>query len=47
MLMIGDNLNTDIKFAHNCGIDSLLVYSGVTSEKQYKEQEEIKATYVL
>lgn len=30
-LMIGDNLETDIKFAEANGIDSLLVLSGVTN----------------
>lgn len=45
MIMVGDNLNTDIQFAKNCGIDSLLVLTGVTSEEQYKNQSEIKATY--
>ena len=30
-LMIGDNLSTDIQFANTCGIDSLLVLSGVTN----------------
>ena len=30
-LMIGDNLNTDIKFANNANIDSLLSLTGVTS----------------
>lgn len=29
--MIGDNLETDIKFAEANGIDSLLVLSGVTN----------------
>ena len=31
-LMVGDNLETDIMFARNNKIDSLLVLSGVTSE---------------
>ena len=30
-LMFGDNLNTDIKFGKNVGIDTALVLSGVTS----------------
>lgn len=32
-LMIGDNLMTDIKFANNAGVDSLLVLTGVTSRE--------------
>ena len=32
--MIGDNLSTDILFANNSGIDSLLVLSGVTSAEK-------------
>ena len=43
--MIGDNLNTDIQFAKNCGIDSLMVLTGVTSKEQYESQNEIKANY--
>ncbi len=34
-LMIGDNMSTDIKFANNAGIDSLLVFSGVTCEEKF------------
>ena len=36
-LMIGDSLLTDIKFANNCGIDSLLVLSGNTNEVKAKQ----------
>lgn len=32
VLMFGDNMTTDIKFANNCGIDSLLVMTGVTDK---------------
>ena len=31
-LMIGDKIDTDIVFGHNSGIDTLLVFSGVTSK---------------
>jgi HAD superfamily hydrolase (TIGR01450 family) len=36
-LMIGDNLLTDILFGNNCGIDTLVVLSGNTSENKAKE----------
>ena len=36
-LMIGDSLLTDIKFGNNCGIDTLLVLSGNTTEAKAKE----------
>ena len=32
-LMIGDNLETDISFGKNAGIDSLCVLTGVSTEK--------------
>ena len=35
-LMVGDSLFTDIRFGNNCGIDTLLVLSGNTDEKQAK-----------
>ena len=37
--MIGDNLETDIKFANNIGIDSLLVFTGVTEASKYQRGE--------
>lgn len=40
--MIGDNLNTDIEFAINAGVDSLLTLTGVTSPH---DLESAKATY--
>ncbi|CDW84863.1 haloacid dehalogenase-like hydrolase family protein [Stylonychia lemnae] len=33
-LMIGDNLLTDVLFGNNCGIDTLVVLSGNTSESK-------------
>ena len=32
-LMIGDNVESDIQFAKNNGIDSVLVYTGVTNKE--------------
>jgi len=34
ILMVGDNLETDIKFGNNLGFKTLLVLSGVTSEER-------------
>jgi len=36
ILMVGDNLDTDIQFAYNCGIDSVLLFTGVTDINEYK-----------
>jgi ribonucleotide monophosphatase NagD (HAD superfamily) len=33
-LMIGDKIETDIKFGQNCGIDQALVMTGVTKTKE-------------
>jgi len=44
VLMIGDRLDSDIEGAINAGMDSLLVFSGVTSENEY-ETSPIRATY--
>lgn len=41
MVMIGDNLHTDILFANNAGIDSVLVFTGMTNEEEfYKKVKE-------
>lgn len=45
-LFIGDRLNTDIAFANNGGIHSLLVLTGISSEKDCKD-EDIWPTYVM
>ena len=49
-IMIGDNMESDILFAKNNGIDSCLVFTGVqklpTSDSEYKHMiEGMKPTY--
>jgi ribonucleotide monophosphatase NagD (HAD superfamily) len=43
---VGDRLYTDIKTGINSGIISILVLSGETTEKMYKESE-IHANYIF
>lgn len=43
-LVVGDNLLTDIQAGVNAGIDTLLVFSGVTTPTEYR-QAEIEATH--
>ncbi len=38
-VMVGDRLNTDIAFGINSGFNTVLVYSGETTEKIYKESK--------
>lgn len=45
-LMIGDMVDSDIQFAHNAGIDSALVLTGVTKEADLADLT-LKPTYVL
>lgn len=45
-LMIGDNYDTDIMAGIRSGIDSLLVLTGVTSERALREKA-VQPTYVL
>jgi phosphoglycolate phosphatase len=33
--MVGDRLDTDILFGHQGNLETLLVFSGVTSKQQY------------
>lgn len=44
-VMIGDYIETDIKFGINSGIDTILVLTGVSKEEDIKE--EAKPTHVL
>lgn len=44
-IFIGDRLDTDIAFANNGNIDSLLVLSGISSESDCAK-EDIYPTYV-
>lgn len=37
-MMVGDNYNTDIKAAINFGIDSLLVYSGLSTKSEVSKE---------
>jgi 4-nitrophenyl phosphatase len=51
-IMIGDTLHTDILFAKNAGIDSLLVFTGNTKEEEFEELKNTnsltaKPTYTL
>lgn len=45
-LMVGDNYDTDIKAGINCGLDTLLVHTGVTSRKQL-ENYSVQPTYTV
>lgn len=46
-LMVGDRLDTDIEGAHNTGIDSLLVMTGVTGlEDLVSAKEELRPTFI-
>lgn len=45
-LMIGDRIDTDIKFGADAGIDALLVLSGCSSLKDVNSSNNIKPTYV-
>jgi phosphoglycolate/pyridoxal phosphate phosphatase family enzyme len=51
-LMIGDNLGTDILFANNAGVASLLIFTGITTENDYTRMQGLgklpaKPTYTL
>ncbi|MDY6367759.1 MAG: HAD-IIA family hydrolase [Clostridia bacterium] len=46
IVMIGDRLYTDIAFGLNVGFNTVLVYSGETDEKLYKNSD-VKADFVI
>ncbi|HAM79295.1 TIGR01457 family HAD-type hydrolase [Ornithinibacillus bavariensis] len=45
-ILVGDNYNTDIRAGINAGIDTLMVFTGVTPFEQYEELP-IKPTYYV
>lgn len=45
--MVGDRLDTDVAFAAAAGMHSLLVFTGVTKEQQYRDQHRIVAASAL
>ena len=46
MLMVGDSPNTDLLFAKNAGIDSVLDYTGVTAPEDLSKAV-AQPTYTL
>ena len=44
---VGDNLQTDIRFGKESGIGTVLVLSGITSERDVDKIEQIKPDFVL
>ena len=44
VIMVGDNYRTDISAGINVGMDTLLVYTGLSTKKDV-EKEQIKPTY--
>ena len=47
VLMVGDNLHTDIQFGINAGIRTALVLTGVTDRSMLEEAQSPKPTHVL
>lgn len=46
-VMIGDQLATDIRGAHEIGIDSVLVTAGISGEIAADDELEVRPTYVM
>ena len=46
-LVIGDRISKDIKFAKNCGYDSVLVLSGAESLKNLTSFKVTKPNYIV
>jgi ribonucleotide monophosphatase NagD (HAD superfamily) len=47
MVMIGDQLATDIRGAHGFGLDSVLVGSGITNAETITVDDDLLPTYVM
>lgn len=52
MLMIGDRMDTDILFGNNSGIDTCLVFTGVTQSEadatqKFESDAKLKPTYFM
>ncbi|PVU93232.1 hypothetical protein BB561_003392 [Smittium simulii] len=46
-IMVGDRLNTDVQFGINSGIDTLIVFTGITSEHEAMDPNSTQATYAM
>ena len=47
VLMVGDSLGTDILLGINCGIDTALVLTGITTKEMLSKSSNSSPTYVL
>ncbi len=44
VLMVGDRQDTDVAFANACSVRSLLVFTGVTHEHEFKDHHDLRTT---
>jgi ribonucleotide monophosphatase NagD (HAD superfamily) len=47
MVMVGDQLATDIRGAHAFGLDSVLIASGITNMHTIAVDDDLLPTYVM